>query len=127
MKINKKPTMLMILDGFGLNPDSFGNAIKQANTPNIDRIFSTYPSTEFEDTAGRRCRHKPPIHQLKGENSAGASCDHGHDQDGVHQHVREINLMDSTQEVDDGRSWGGTLCVALSNQAVGVADRKSVV
>lgn len=47
MKINKKPTMLMILDGFGLNPDSFGNAIKQANTPNIDRIFSTYPSTEL--------------------------------------------------------------------------------
>ena len=37
----------MILDGFGLNPNSFGNAIKQANTPNIDRIFSTYPSTEL--------------------------------------------------------------------------------
>ena len=25
----KTPTMLMILDGFGLNPDEYGNAIKQ--------------------------------------------------------------------------------------------------
>ena len=40
----------MILDGFGLNPDSFGNAIKQANTPNIDRIFSTYPELLDEES-----------------------------------------------------------------------------
>ena len=38
-----RPTMLMILDGFGLNPSDYGNAIKAANTPNLDQIFQTYP------------------------------------------------------------------------------------
>ena len=39
--------MLMILDGFGLNPDERGNAIKQADTPDLDRIFSEYPFTSI--------------------------------------------------------------------------------
>ena len=43
----KTPTMLMILDGFGINPDTYGNAIKQANTPNLDRIFGGHPFTQI--------------------------------------------------------------------------------
>ena len=43
----KKPTMLMILDGFGLNKSDYGNAIKAAKTPNLDRIFSEYPFTSI--------------------------------------------------------------------------------
>ena len=35
----QKPTLLMILDGFGLSDLTDGNAIKQANTPNLDKIF----------------------------------------------------------------------------------------
>ena len=38
-----RPTMLMILDGFGLNPSDYGNAVKAAHTPNLDKIFETYP------------------------------------------------------------------------------------
>jgi 2,3-bisphosphoglycerate-independent phosphoglycerate mutase len=41
--MDKKLTVLMILDGFGLNDKTEGNAIKLANTPNLDRIFSEYP------------------------------------------------------------------------------------
>ncbi|NMA83482.1 MAG: 2,3-bisphosphoglycerate-independent phosphoglycerate mutase [Epulopiscium sp.] len=41
--MTKKPTVLMILDGFGLNENTEGNAIKQANTPNIDKIMQDYP------------------------------------------------------------------------------------
>lgn len=41
----KKPTMLMILDGYGCNPNSYGNAIAAAHKPNIDKLFSTYPNT----------------------------------------------------------------------------------
>ena len=41
----KKPLMLMILDGFGFYPDDYGNAIKAANTPNLDRIFKDNPRT----------------------------------------------------------------------------------
>ena len=32
----KKPTVLMILDGYGLNDKVEGNAVKQANTPVMD-------------------------------------------------------------------------------------------
>lgn len=41
--MNNKLTVLMILDGFGLNDKTEGNAIKLAKTPNLDRIFSEYP------------------------------------------------------------------------------------
>ena len=41
----KKPLVLCIMDGFGLNPSEYGNAVKAANTPNLDRIFSENPTT----------------------------------------------------------------------------------
>ncbi len=40
-----KPTALIILDGFGLRGDVQGNAVAQANKPNYDRYWSTYPHT----------------------------------------------------------------------------------
>ena len=41
----KKPLALIILDGFGYNPDNYGNAITAANTPNIDAMLKKYPHT----------------------------------------------------------------------------------
>ncbi|WP_317367156.1 2,3-bisphosphoglycerate-independent phosphoglycerate mutase [uncultured Tyzzerella sp.] len=41
--MGKKTTVLMILDGFGINEKTEGNAIKLANTPNIDKITKGYP------------------------------------------------------------------------------------
>ena len=41
--MSKKTTVLMILDGFGLNDKTEGNAVKQANTPVINKIMSEYP------------------------------------------------------------------------------------
>lgn len=41
--MDKKLTVLMILDGFGINDKVEGNAIQQANTPNIDNIIVNYP------------------------------------------------------------------------------------
>jgi len=46
--MKKSPVMLIILDGFGLGKDYPGNAIKLANTPNIDRYFREYPNTTLE-------------------------------------------------------------------------------
>ena len=43
----KKNFMLMILDGFGINQETYGNAIAKASTPNLDRIFSIYPNTSL--------------------------------------------------------------------------------
>ena len=42
----KKPLILIIMDGFGIAPPE-GNAIYAAKTPNLDRYFSTYPTTQI--------------------------------------------------------------------------------
>ena len=42
-----KLTMLMILDGFGINKNKDGNAIKLAKTPNIDKLKKKYPNAEI--------------------------------------------------------------------------------
>ncbi len=44
----RKPTLLVILDGFGLNPNPENNAVVEAETPNFDRYFSEYPLTSLE-------------------------------------------------------------------------------
>ena len=43
--MEKKPVMLMILDGFGINENTDGNAVKLAKTPNIDKLMKKYPNT----------------------------------------------------------------------------------
>ncbi|MCI8272974.1 MAG: 2,3-bisphosphoglycerate-independent phosphoglycerate mutase [Clostridia bacterium] len=45
--MKKKPVMLMILDGFGINNQGDANAAKLANTPNIDKLMKKYPTTEI--------------------------------------------------------------------------------
>lgn len=46
--MSKKPLMLMILDGWGLNPERRFNAILNANTPNYDKLMKQYPNTKLE-------------------------------------------------------------------------------
>ena len=41
----KKPTALIIMDGFGHRDEKSGNAIEAANTPNLDKIFAENPMT----------------------------------------------------------------------------------
>ena len=43
----KKPLALIILDGFGDRKEEYGNAIRAARKPNIDRIFSNWPRTDI--------------------------------------------------------------------------------
>lgn len=43
--MDKKVTMLMILDGYGINNKQEGNAVKLANTPIIDEIMKQNPTT----------------------------------------------------------------------------------
>ena len=44
----KKPVMLMILDGFGIAPESAGNAVAAANKPNYDRLVANYPHSQLQ-------------------------------------------------------------------------------
>jgi len=41
----KKPLLLCIMDGFGINSKKTGNAVDMAKTPNLDNLFKTYPNT----------------------------------------------------------------------------------
>lgn len=45
--MSKKPLALIIMDGFGMNPDTYGNAIQAAKTPNLDRLFHEWGSTRI--------------------------------------------------------------------------------
>lgn len=50
-KINESstvhPILLVSLDGWGIAPDSKGNAISRAKTPNMDRFWQEYPHAEM--------------------------------------------------------------------------------
>lgn len=41
--MSKKPTVLMILDGYGLNEKTEGNAVAQAKTPVMDKLMAECP------------------------------------------------------------------------------------
>ena len=41
--MSKKPTVLMILDGYGLNAKAEANAIAEAKTPVMDKLMAEYP------------------------------------------------------------------------------------
>jgi 2,3-bisphosphoglycerate-independent phosphoglycerate mutase len=45
--MKKTPTILCILDGFGLNPDREANAVLQAVTPNFNTLWETYPHQQL--------------------------------------------------------------------------------
>lgn len=50
--MEKNVTMLMILDGYGINEKTEGNAVKLAKTPHLDEILSQNPNTVIH-TSGK--------------------------------------------------------------------------
>ncbi|MFP4446431.1 MAG: 2,3-bisphosphoglycerate-independent phosphoglycerate mutase, partial [Desulfosudaceae bacterium] len=48
MTIKNRPCVLIILDGWGINPSSEGNAIAAADTPYMDSLFAAYPHTRLK-------------------------------------------------------------------------------
>ncbi|KAA3619864.1 MAG: 2,3-bisphosphoglycerate-independent phosphoglycerate mutase [Calditrichaeota bacterium] len=47
----KKKIILVVLDGFGINPTREGNAVVLANTPTFDKLWHTYPHTLLDASA----------------------------------------------------------------------------
>lgn len=47
-----KPVVLCVLDGWGYRPDGKGNAISQAKTSCMDRLFATYPHSLLQASEG---------------------------------------------------------------------------
>ena len=46
--MKKRPIVLCILDGYGLTSRVDGNAVKLANTPNLDDLMAMYPTTTIQ-------------------------------------------------------------------------------
>jgi 2,3-bisphosphoglycerate-independent phosphoglycerate mutase len=44
----KTPVILVIMDGYGIRSETYGNAIAKAKKPNLDRYFAKYPYTQIE-------------------------------------------------------------------------------
>ncbi len=44
--MSKKPTVLMILDGYGLNKETKANAVSEAKKPVLDKLMRDYPFVE---------------------------------------------------------------------------------
>jgi len=48
-----KPILLAILDGFGIRDERKGNAVKLANKPNLDKLWTIYPHSTL-DASGEK-------------------------------------------------------------------------
>ncbi|HUS13390.1 MAG TPA: 2,3-bisphosphoglycerate-independent phosphoglycerate mutase [Chloroflexia bacterium] len=46
-----KPVVLIILDGWGINPNPRANAVAQAHTPTLDALYATCPHTQLDASA----------------------------------------------------------------------------
>lgn len=46
--MSKAPVALIILDGFAIRDEVFGNAVKAANKPNFDRYWEMYPHNQLK-------------------------------------------------------------------------------
>ncbi|HJB57511.1 MAG TPA: 2,3-bisphosphoglycerate-independent phosphoglycerate mutase [Candidatus Flavonifractor intestinipullorum] len=46
--MSKTPTTLIIMDGFGLRKETMGNAIANARTPNLNKLFAENPGCQLE-------------------------------------------------------------------------------
>src|SRR3974390_3604249 len=44
----KKPLLLMILDGWGINPNPENNAVALAHPPNLTRLLAEYPHVRIQ-------------------------------------------------------------------------------
>ena len=49
-----RPFVLIIMDGWGINPRKEGNAIALAHTPNIDKIAREWPHTAVKTSGALR-------------------------------------------------------------------------
>ncbi len=46
--MEKRPVVLVVMDGIGINPDEYGNAVKAAHTPTLDLIMSNHSHTAIK-------------------------------------------------------------------------------
>jgi len=101
--------MLMILDGFGIREETYGNAIKAANTPVLDELFANYPFITIEASG-------EPVGLPAGQMG---NSEVGHLNIGAGSVVYQ-NLLKITRSIQSGKFFeNGPLLEAMKNAAEG--------
>ena len=114
--MNNKNMMLMILDGFGINEREQGNAIKMANTPNLDRLMKTYPTSTIA-TSGR---------SVGLDDGQMGNSEVGHINIGAGRVVFQESTK-ITKSIEDGDDELAARLQEIGQSTVAITDRKSVV
>ncbi|CCK16800.1 hypothetical protein BN136_2810 [Cronobacter universalis NCTC 9529] len=71
-----------------------------------------------QDRARRRRRNQAAVQYGQAEDAGHTAQDNGEDQTRVHQHIREVDFVDTAQEVDDSRAACGLLRAAAAKEHV---------
>jgi 2,3-bisphosphoglycerate-independent phosphoglycerate mutase len=99
-KVPRRKTILVILDGFGLNPSKKNNAVHEANTPRLDEYFARYAHTAIE-ASGRAVGL--PVGQM-------GNSEVGHQTLGCGSITRQ-DLVRIDDNIEDGRFFSNTALV----------------
>ncbi|MGD9108020.1 MAG: 2,3-bisphosphoglycerate-independent phosphoglycerate mutase [Gammaproteobacteria bacterium] len=108
-----RPILLIILDGWGYNPQPDSNAITQANTPTFDKLWQEYPHTLI---AASSCNVGLPQGQM-------GNSEVGHLNLGAGRIVYQ-DLSRITNAIDDGSFYENSVLTKAVDQAV--ANNKAV-
>ncbi len=71
-----------------------------------------------QDRTRRRRRNQTTTQHAQGEHTGHTAEDNGQDQTWVHQHVREVNFVNTAQEVNDSRTASRLLRAAATKEHV---------
>ncbi len=107
------PVVLIIMDGVGLKDTAVGNAVKLANKPTLDRLFSDYPlvSLKAHGTAVGLPSEDDMGNSEVGHNAIGAGQIYSQGAKLVSESISTRALYDSAvwKELISGAASGGTL------------------
>ena len=102
----KSPIALIIMDGYGLNPETKGNAIYEAKKPYLDRYFKEYPNSKLSASG---LSVGLPDGQM-------GNSEVGHTNIGAGRVVYQM-LVKITKDIEDGTFFENTSLVDAMNSA----------
>lgn len=98
--MNKKPVVLAVMDGVGLSDKEIGNAVKQAYTPNLDKLMKENPNIELQ-AHGKKVglpTDKDMGNSEVGHNALGAGQIYA-------QGAQLVNQSIETKAIYDSKAW----------------------
>ncbi|HSK68657.1 MAG TPA: 2,3-bisphosphoglycerate-independent phosphoglycerate mutase, partial [Candidatus Limnocylindria bacterium] len=105
--MSKKLTALIIMDGFGINPNPLGNAVVMAGTPNVDRLSAAYPHTQLSASG-------PDVGLPPGQMG---NSEVGHLNIGAGRIVNQ-ELMQITRDIESGKLFNKEPLIWAIDQAI---------